>query len=79
MKDKEKKEELSELLKDLVWINGVVAMEIIRISENMAEATRGSETEKCREEHQEILKKIIKVLGKYSPDSLLKEHIETHK
>lgn len=73
-----KKQSLEESIKDLIWLNGVTAIEIIRISENMAEATRGSQTEKCREEHKELLGKIVKVLEKYSSESLLKEHIIDH-
>lgn len=72
------KDNLNESIKDLIWLNGVLAIEIIRISENMAEATRGSETEKCREEHKQLLEKIVKVLNKYSTDPLLKEHIVDH-
>lgn len=78
MKKTDKKEDLAELMKDLIWLNGLVAIEIVRISENMAEATRGSQTQKCREEHVEILKKIVKVLNKYSSDPLLKNHIVDH-
>lgn len=74
----QERKKLEESIKDLIWLNGITAIEIIRISENMAEATRGSETEKCREEHKELLEKIVKVLGKYSSDSLLKEHIVDH-
>jgi len=74
----EEKRSLELLIKDLIWLNGVIAIEIVRISENMAEATRGSQTQKCREEHVELLKKIVKVLNKYSSDSLLKNHIVDH-
>lgn len=73
------KRDLEELIKDLIWLQGVTAIEIIRIAENMAEATRGAQTQVCREEHQEMLRKIVKVLKKYSSDSLLKEHIQNHR
>lgn len=72
------KQKLEESIKDLIWLNGILAIEIIRISENMAEATRGSETQKCRDEHNQLLGKIVKLLEKYSSDPLLKEHIKDH-
>jgi hypothetical protein len=73
-----KNKKLEESIKDLIWLNSIIAIEMIRIAENMAEVARGSETERCRQEHQQLLKKIIKVLGKYSSDPLLKKHIVDH-
>ena len=73
------KKVLEESIKDLIWLQGITAIEIIRIAENMGEATRGSQTQVCREEHQELLKKIVTVLNKYSSDELIKKHIVDHK
>jgi len=38
---KTRMERLEELLKDLIWLNGVIATELIRITENTASILMG--------------------------------------
>lgn len=73
--------ELKELLRDLIWINGVVATELIRITENTAAILNGKKTvSACGPQHTKINEQIIEILEKYLPEktSTLREHVLKH-
>ena len=74
--------ELKELLKDLIWLNGVIATELIRISENTAAILLGKESvSPCGPQHTKINERVIEILEKHSPEKIrtLKEHVLKHK
>nr|MDO8082432.1 hypothetical protein [Candidatus Freyarchaeota archaeon] len=81
MKAEKELNELKELLRDLIWINGVVATELIRITENTAAILRGKQTvSPCGPQHTKINEQIIEILEKYLPEktSTLREHVLKH-
>lgn len=81
MKDEKELKELKELLMDLIWINGVVATELIRITENTAAILRGGQKESsCGPQHTKINTQIIEILEKYLPEKTvtLREHVLKH-
>jgi hypothetical protein len=78
-------EEISEKLSDLLYINGIIATELIKITENTATIRRGEEFLKktsCPSEHYELNKNIINILKKYTkkPEDLedLEKHVLEH-
>jgi len=75
-------ERLEELLKDLIWLNGVIATELIRITENTASILMGRDAvSPCGPQHMKINEQIIEILEKHLPErvGILKEHVLKHK
>ncbi|MFX0001109.1 MAG: hypothetical protein ACFE9Q_13275 [Candidatus Hodarchaeota archaeon] len=77
---------IKNMLADLIYINGIIATELIKVTENTATIRRGEEfldETSCLVEHHELNKKIIEILNKYQkkPDDLkvLEEHVLKHK
>ena len=66
---------IKNMLADLIYINGIVATELIKVTENTATIRHGEEFLKktsCLSEHNQLNEKIIEILKKYqkSPDDL---------
>ncbi|MCL5292339.1 MAG: hypothetical protein M1548_07420 [Actinobacteria bacterium] len=60
--------EIKELLKDLIWLNGVMATELIQITENTSRALHGGELpDGCRTAHAELRERTVGILRKYRP------------
>ncbi len=63
------------MIADLIFVNGVIATELINITENTAAIRHGEEFLKktsCLSEHNQLNERIIEILKKYqkSPDDL---------
>ena len=78
-------EKISEKLSELIYLNGIIATELIRITENTATIRRGEEflnKTSCPSEHYELNQKIIDILKKYTkkPGDLagLEKHVLKH-
>ncbi len=78
-------EKISEKLSELIYLNGIIATELIKITENTATIRRGEEflnKTSCPSEHYELNKKIIDILKKYTkkPGDLagLEKHVLKH-
>jgi hypothetical protein len=75
---------LKSMISDLIYINSIMATELIKINENLAAIRRGEEfLEKspCIDEHSNISKHIIDIVSKYnkSENELeRKEDLEKH-
>lgn len=72
-----------EILKDLTFINAVIATELLRITENTAiiAGKPPQKVDQCSLEHQEIETNILKILEKYGSSSALKSlknHLMKH-
>jgi hypothetical protein len=66
---------IKNMLADLIYINGIVATELIKVTENTATIRHGEEFLKktsCLSEHNQLNERIIEILKKYqkSPDDL---------
>ncbi len=76
---------IKKMMADLIYINGVIATELIRITENTA-AMRHSEDflkgSNCITEHMDLSKKIVDIVKKYKdkPEdhSSLVKHVLKH-
>ena len=76
---------IKNMLADLIYINGIIATELIKVTENTATIRRGEEfLEKtsCLEEHQDLNNDIIGILRRYQkkPGDLagLEKHVLKH-
>jgi len=75
---------LKSMISDLIYINSIMATELIKINENLAAIRRGEEfleKSSCIDEHSKISKHIIEIVSKYnkSENELeRKEDLEKH-
>ncbi|MHA1145544.1 MAG: hypothetical protein ACTSRW_12460 [Candidatus Helarchaeota archaeon] len=76
------KDEITELLKELILINGIIATEIITLVENSSKIARKSDTipPNCATAHKSLNEQILKIIEKYHGDqaSILRDHITKH-
>ena len=77
---------IKNMLADLIYINGIIATELIKVTENTATIRCGEEfldKTSCLAEHQELNIKIIEILKKYQrkPEDItgLEKHVLNHK
>jgi hypothetical protein len=72
-------EETLALLKDLVWLNAVIATELIQITENVSTMLRQSlPPESCRRDHNRLREEALRIAEKYNPGTGLREHLTGH-
>lgn len=72
-------EEESELLKDLVWLNAVIATELIQITENVSSILRNAPPpETCREDHNRLREQALLIVEKYRDAAGLRHHLTGH-
>jgi len=77
--------EIKKILSDLVYINGITATELIKITENTAVIRHGEEflsKSSCIQEHNQLNKDVIEIVKKYvkKPEQIadLEKHILKH-
>ncbi len=59
---------IKNILADLIYINGIIATELIKVTENTSTIRRGEEflnKTSCPAEHHELNKRIIEIVNKY--------------
>ncbi len=76
---------IKNMLADLIYLNGIIATELINVTENTATIRRGEEflnKTSCPTEHQELNKNIIEIVKKYQrkaeDTSVLAKHVLKH-
>lgn len=68
-----------EMLADLLWLNAVIATELIQVTENTSAILRKSPPPPaCIAEHAELRAAAIAIAEKYRPGTLLRQHIMGH-
>ncbi|NYT17798.1 MAG: hypothetical protein GKC06_07320 [Methanomicrobiales archaeon] len=73
--DKEK-----EMLKDLIWLNAVIATELIQITENVSSILRhGPPPESCLVDHNRLRQQALTIVEKYRDEPALREHLLGHR
>jgi len=77
--------DIKQALSDLLYINGIIATELIKITENTAVIRRGEEflnKSSCLDEHNQLSKHIIDIIKKISDRSeeiaSLEKHVLKH-
>ena len=79
------KKEILSRLEDLIFINSVIATELIRITENTVGLLQGKdflEASSCKPEHNLLNEKIVAIVKKYKSSdnsySALEKHVLKH-
>lgn len=78
MKEKDGNEEICEMLADLMWLNGLIATELIQLTENSSMSLRGDVPQKCKLEHKILRERVISIVSKHSRLGELGEHVLGH-
>ncbi|MDD1710585.1 MAG: hypothetical protein LUQ37_06745 [Methanoregulaceae archaeon] len=72
-------EETRTMLKDLVWLNAVIATELIQITENVSSILRQSPPpESCIRDHNRLREEALRIAEQYKPGTALREHLTGH-
>jgi hypothetical protein len=72
-------DETREMLKDLLWLNAVIATELIQITENSSALLRkSSPPESCITEHGEMRRIALTIAEKYRNEEILRKHLTGH-
>ncbi|HZK29670.1 MAG TPA: hypothetical protein VFC43_00325 [Methanoregula sp.] len=75
MQDKE----IKEMLADLIWLNALIATELIQITENSSSILRKSPPpESCLAEHHALRETALSMAEKYRPGTMLSQHLGKH-
>jgi len=71
--------EIKEMLADLIWLNAVIATELIQITENTSAILRKSAPPKsCLTEHKALRETALTMAEKYRPGTMLSQHLMKH-
>jgi len=72
-------QEFKEMLADLIWLNALIATELIQVTENSSAILRKSPPpESCLLEHQALRKTALFMAEKYRPGTMLAQHLTKH-
>ena len=70
---------VEEMLHDLIWLNAVIATELIQITENSSEILRKSPPpDTCLRDHQALREVALNIAEKYRPGTALATHLRGH-
>jgi len=73
------KEDLNEILKDLIKINAVIATELIQLVENSSRQIRGEIPKSCRVQHGQLKKEVVEIAEKWNSGcEILRSHNLAH-
>ena len=73
-------DEEKEMLKDLIWLNAVIATELIQITENVSSILRqGPPPKSCLVDHNRLRQQALTIVEKYRDASVLREHLLGHR
>ncbi len=71
--------EIKDMLADLIWLNALIATELIQVTENTSSILRKSPPpESCLAEHAALRKTALLIAGRYRQDTMLEQHLGKH-
>ena len=72
-------QEIKEMLADLIWLNALIATELIQVTENSSAILRKSPPPaSCLLEHQALRETALCMAEKYRPGTMLPQHLGKH-
>jgi hypothetical protein len=72
-------EKTEEMLADLIWLNAVIATELIQITENTSAILhRSGPPESCLHEHHSLRETALAIAEKHRPGTVLARHLGMH-
>jgi hypothetical protein len=71
--------EMKEMLADLIWLNALIATELIQVTENSSAILRKSPPPaSCLQEHHALRETALCMAEKYRPGTMLSQHLGNH-
>ena len=71
--------EIKEMLADLIWLNALIATELIQVTENTSAILRKSPPpESCIQEHNSLRETALQIADKYRPGTIMGHHLGKH-
>ncbi|MGD0535211.1 MAG: hypothetical protein ABR999_07195 [Methanoregula sp.] len=71
--------ELKRMLADLIWLNALIATELIQVTENTSAILRKSPPpDTCLKDHQALRATALAIAEKYHKDTVLARHLGKH-
>ncbi|OPX64845.1 MULTISPECIES: hypothetical protein [unclassified Methanoregula] len=71
--------EIKEMLADLIWLDALIATELIQVTENTSAILRKSPPpESCLAEHKALRSTALAIAEKYRPGTMLARHLGQH-
>jgi len=71
--------ELKNMLADLIWLNALIATELIQVTENTSAILRKSPPpDSCLKDHQELRATALAIAEKYQKSTALARHLGKH-
>ncbi|MDI6718509.1 MAG: hypothetical protein QMD46_02695 [Methanomicrobiales archaeon] len=71
---------IEEMLSDLLWLNALIATELIQITENTSALLRKAPPPaRCLEEHLALRRQALAIAEKYGGSAALRQHLEGHR
>jgi hypothetical protein len=72
-------DETREMLADLIWLNALIATELIQVTENTSAILRNAPPPaSCLTEHNTLRATALKIAEKYRKGSALAQHLGAH-
>jgi hypothetical protein len=72
-------QEMKEMLADLIWLNALIATELIQVTENSSAILRKSPPpDSCLKEHNALRETALCMAEKYRPGTMLSQHLTKH-
>ena len=72
-------DEIRQMLADLLWLNAVIATELIQITENSSAILRKSAPpSSCLRDHNDLRATALAIAEKYKPETALARHLGGH-
>ncbi|MBP2134560.1 hypothetical protein J2128_002531 [Methanomicrobium sp. W14] len=72
-------DDIADMLRDLLWLNSVIATELIQTTENTSQILRnGNIPDTCRDEHRKLREVAMNIADRYKPGTELRKHLENH-
>ncbi len=72
-------EDEKEMMQDLIWLNALIATELIQITENTSAILRdGNIPDSCISEHRSLREMAVRIAQRYHPDTILEQHVLKH-
>ncbi len=74
-----KNDETYQMLADLLWLNAVIATELIQVTENTSAILRKSPPpDSCLRDHHDLRATALAIAQKYKPETALARHLGGH-
>ncbi len=71
--------EIKDMLADLIWLNALIATELIQVTENTSAILRKSPPpENCLLEHAALRRTVLSMAEKYRQGTMLAQHLNKH-